>query len=406
MDRRSFLLGIAALSTTLSGCNSPNQSAFRVRLLKNSIPVQLPNQFRQQLTEFKDTPLDFKPENQLQTLFNSLQTWKRSSNSVPANKVVPDRSFSLPFSSNPEAVPDLITMGDYWLSVAIRQKLIQPLDPKTWQLWNQLPDRWKQLVTRDAQGNLLGTRDLNNTPIIPSQVWGAPYRWGATVIVYRTDIFRDRHLKPPQDWADLWREDLRGRIALLDQPRETIGLTLKKLGQSYNTADLSKVPNLEAELTALNRQTRFYSTDSVLQSLLVDDVWMAIAWSTDVLQAMKRNPTIAAVFPNSGTALFTDLWVRPAAVLSNQNKAVQSLLSQWISFCWQPAIAPQLSLLSQAASPILSTLDPATFPDSLKQNSLLVPSSERLDRSEFLEPISDTTIEQYRALWAKVRASV
>lgn len=382
MDRRSFLFGIAALSTTLTGCNNPNQSAFRVRLLKNSIPAQLPNEFRKQLTEFKDTRIDFKPADQLQTIFTSLQTWKRQ-----GGKPEPDRSFNLPFVPQETAIPDLVTMGDYWLSVAIRQQLIQPLDPKTWQLWNQLPDRWKKLVTRD------------------NQVWGAPYRWGATVIVYRTDIFRDRNLAPPKDWFDLWREDLRGRIALLDQPREAIGLTLKKLGQSYNTADLTKVPNLEAELTTLNRQTRFYSTDSILQSLLIDDVWMAVAWSTDVLQAMKRNPSIAAIFPNSGTALFSDLWVRPA-VVSNPDQAVQSLLGQWINFCWQPSIAPQLSLFSQAASPILSTLNPATFPDQLRQNALLVPPSQSLDRSEFLEPISDATIEQYRSLWAKIRSTV
>jgi len=196
---------------------------------------------------------------------------------------------------------------------------------------------------------------------------------------------------------------LRGRVALLDQPRETIGLTLKKLGQSYNTADLTKVPTLEAELAALNRQTRFYSSESSLQSLLIDDVWIAVAWSTDVFQAMKRNPTISAIFPNSGTALFSDLWVRPAVAPS---KTPIALLNQWINFCWQPAIASQLSLFSQAASPILSTLDPNTFPDQLKQNPLLVPKPELLDRSEFLEPLSDATIEQYRSLWAKIRGSV
>lgn len=383
MDRRSFLLGLTALSATLNGCSNPNQSAFRVRLLRNSLPIQFPNEFRRQLTEFKDTTIDIKPADQLQALFTALQTWKRQGGKPEA-----DRSFNLPFVSQQQnSIPDLVTMGDYWLSVAIRQQLIQPLDPKAWQLWNQLPDRWKKIVTRE------------------NQVWGAPYRWGSTVIVYRTDIFRDRNLTPPKDWADLWREDLRGRIALLDQPREIIGLTLKKLGQSYNTADLTKVPNLEAELTALNRQTRFYSSDSVLQSLLVDDVWMAVAWSTDVLQAMKRNPSIAAIFPSSGTALFTDVWVRPA-VASNQDKAIQSLVGQWINFCWQPSIAPQLSLLSQGASPILSTLDPATFPDRLRENALLVPPAELLDRSEFLEPVSDTTLEQYRSLWTKIRSSV
>ncbi|GAP98260.1 extracellular solute-binding protein [Leptolyngbya sp. NIES-2104] len=381
MDRRSFLLGIAALSTTLTGCNSPDQKAFRVRLLKNSIPLQFPNEFRKQLTEFKETSIDIKPADQLQTLFTALQGWKRQ-----GGKPEPDRSFNLPFVSQPATIPDLVTMGDYWLSVAIRQQLIQPLDPKTWQLWNQLPDLWKKLVTRE------------------NQVWGAPYRWGATVIVYRTDIFRDRNLTPPKDWADLWREDLRGRIGLLDQPREIIGLTLKKLGQSYNTANLT-IPTLEAELTALNRQTKFYSSDSVLQSLLVDDIWMAVAWSTDVLQAMKRNPSIAAIFPSSGTALFTDLWVRPA-VVPNQDKAAQSLVGQWINFCWQPSIAPQFSLLSQGASPILSTLDPATLPDQLRENALLVPPAQSLDRSEFLEPISDTTLEQYRSLWTKIRSSV
>ncbi|HTL89283.1 MAG TPA: extracellular solute-binding protein [Leptolyngbya sp.] len=389
MDRRSFLLGMTALGATLSGCSNANQAAFRVRLLKNSIPVQLPNEFRKQIKDLQNVNLDFKPESQLQTLFNRLQAWK-------ATNGKPQSAPGLPFiHRSSEPVADLVTLGDYWLAVAIRQNLIQPLDPNTWQLWNQLPDRWKQLVSRDNQGNL-----KPNAP-----VWGAPYRWGATVIAYRTDIFRDRNLQPPQDWADLWREDLRGRIALLDQPRETIGLTLKKLGQSYNTADLNKVPILEAELTALNRQALVYSSDTSLQSLLVDDVWAVVAWSTDVLQAMKRNSTIAAVFPHSGTALFTDLWVRPAQ--SNaQTALLNQLLNQWINFCWQPAIAPQLSLLSQAASPMLSTLDPKTFPEALQQNSLLTPQPELLDRSEFLKPISDTTIEQYRTLWAKIRQPI
>ena len=396
MDRRSFLFGITALGATISGCSNAEQTAFRVRLLKNSIPVQLPDQFRKQIKDLQNVTLDFKPEGQLQTLFANLQTWKQVGKAKSESTGLP--LTGLPFiSQSPEPVADLITMGDYWLSIAIRQNLIQPLDPNTWQLWNQLPDRWKQIVTRDNQGNLSSG----------AQVWGAPYRWGGTVIAYRTDIFRDRNLQPPQDWADLWREDLRGRIALLDQPRETIGLTLKKLGQSYNTTDLSKVPTLEAELAALNRQARFYSSDSVLQSLLVDDVWAIVTWSTDFLQATKRNSAIAAIFPNSGTALFTDLWVRPASAQSNaQSKTPISLLNQWINFCWQPEVAPQLSLFSQAASPILSTLNSNTFPEPLKQNSLLVPKPELLDRSEFLQPLSDTTIEQYRTLWAKIRQSI
>ncbi len=40
-----------------------------------------------------------------------------------------------------------------------------------------MPDRWRRLVRRDAQGL--------ESPAGP--VWGAPYRWGCTLIAYRRD---------------------------------------------------------------------------------------------------------------------------------------------------------------------------------------------------------------------------
>lgn len=41
-----------------------------------------------------------------------------------------------------------------------------------------------------------------------------------------------------QDWADLWRPDLAGKIAMVDSPREVIGAVLKYLGASYNTSNI------------------------------------------------------------------------------------------------------------------------------------------------------------------------
>lgn len=41
-----------------------------------------------------------------------------------------------------------------------------------------------------------------------------------------------------QDWADLWRLDLAGKIAMVDSPREVIGAVLKYLGASYNTGNI------------------------------------------------------------------------------------------------------------------------------------------------------------------------
>lgn len=389
MDRRSFLTAASILAlSTVTGCSSQGQAALKIWLLKNSIPPQLPGQFRKSLKD-QQTTLSFKPENQLQTLFSLLQTWKQQTGS--SQKSPFSLPFSLPFLENDTTtVPDLVTLGDYWLETAIRQGLIQPLNSDSWQQWKQLPERWRNIVTRSDRG----------IPDPKGKVWAAPYRWGSTVIVYRKDIFRQKDLQPPTDWSDLWREDLKGRISLPDQPREVIGLTLKHLGKSYNTADLKTVPNLESELLSLHKQVKFYSSNTYLQPLLLEDTWLAVGWSTDVLPLIQRNQPIAAVFPPSGTALWTDLWVRPARV---QNAS--TLLSDWINYCWRPDIATQLSQFSFAASPILTTLNSTTLPPEIQSNPLLMPKSDSLARSEFLEPLSATTVEQYRRLWETLRRS-
>ena len=390
MERRSFLTGAGALAlgTLLAGCNRQDQTALTIRLLKNSVPAQLVGAFRKSLPG-QSVNLDFKPESQLQALFTLLQTWKQPRNQTPPQRF----AIEIPFISQPStATPvDLVTLGDFWLETAIQQKLIQPLDSSLWQQWQQMPAKWRTIVTRNQQG-LLDPKGA---------VWAAPYRWGSTVILYRSDLFREKNLQPPTDWSDLWRDDLRGHISLLDQPREVIGLTLKRLGKSYNTIDLKTVPSLEPELRSLHQQVKFYSSDNYLQPLLLGDTWLAVGWSTDVLPLMQRSQPIVGVFPSSGTALWSDLWVQPIA--SQTSPATQALLSQWINFCWTPEIAPQLSLLSDAASPILNALDLATFPEALQKNALLSPSQTLLDRSEFLEPLPKSTVESYQTLWEKVR---
>lgn len=94
-------------------------------------------------------------------------------------------------------------------------------------------------------------------------IWAVPYRWGCMVIAYKTNKFQKHKLAPIevtsfstdpvnsckefmrecklelQDWADLWRPDLTGRISMVDSPREVVGAVLKYMGASYNTNDIN-----------------------------------------------------------------------------------------------------------------------------------------------------------------------
>ncbi len=328
MDRRSFLLSTSglALSQLLIGCGGNQNTQIKVQLLKGSIPSQVVNQFDKSLGN--KVKLKFAPVEQIQDLFKQLQNWQQK----PKANDEQGWSRFIPFKPDQKTpVADLVTLGDYWLKAAIEQKLIQPLEQTQVKQWSVLDEKWKKLVTRNDQGNL----DAQG------KVWAAPYRWGSTVIVYNRDRFKELGWTP-KDWDDLWRTELRSHISLLNQPREVIGLVLKKLGKSYNTEHLDQVPNLEKELRTLNQQVKFYSSNTYLQPLILGDTWLAVGWSNDVVSVLGRYPQLSAVIPQSGTALWTDLWVRPAGV------AKDPISYQWIDYCWQPNIAKQISLLTKS----------------------------------------------------------
>ncbi len=375
----------------LAGCSGQSKSVLTLRLLSGSIPPQILGEFQKAMgASLGNVQLNVAPEVQLQTLFTLLQTWKRQG-PPPAQSGWQWPGW-VPFvGDRGPAQPDLVTLGHYWLPPAIQQGLIQPLNPNAWPTWKTLAThpQWPALVTRDAQGR----------PDPQGQVWGAPYRWGSTVIAYRRDIFQEKGLPLPTDWADLWREDLTRRISLLDQPREVIGLTLKKLGQSYNTPDLTRLAQLEPELRRLHQQAKLYSSDAYLQPLLLGDTWAAVGWSTDILPLMQRNSNLAAVVPLSGTALWADLWVRPSQVTTTD----MPVLNEWINFCWQDKIAERLSLLSQATSPVIADLAPDQLSPELRNNRLLRPAADTLHNSEFLLPLPESTVQQYQTLWTKLR---
>jgi putative spermidine/putrescine transport system substrate-binding protein len=394
MERRAFLVGAGslALAQLTSSCSNGNRAALKVRLLRDSIPAQLVGEFRRGLQQ--SATVKFDPAKQIDELFKNLKAWKQQAEKKDAQSQLP-----LPFiGSKTPAIADLVTLGDYWLETAIAQQLIQPLKLDDLTGWQQLPPRWQEIVRRNNQGQVTKS----------GSIWGAPYRWGTTVIAYNREKFKELGWTP-KDWSDLWRPELRDRISLLDQPREVIGLALKKLGASYNTTNLQQVPNLKKELLALHQQVKFYSSSHYLQPLVLGDTYVAVGWSTDILPLRTTYREIEAVVPVSGTALWADIWVQPASVTTESNLEEtgnrQALMNQWIDYCWQSKPAREISLFTNATSPILTGITPTDLPKDLRENPLRLPAPSVLAKSEFLRPLPKSALAQYESLWKEIRLS-
>ncbi|MGP1382032.1 MAG: extracellular solute-binding protein [Thainema sp.] len=386
VNRRSVLIGGSALAAAqlLSACRPRQIPRLRVDYLKDSVPSSLLEIFQESQAE----PLDLRLQtsDQIRELYEMLVAIADPQNA-------PKPWLRLPFRNSGPPQLDIVTLGDYWLTKAIREELIQPLNVSQLSGWSQLPPQFQQLVQRNEQGSV----EPNGS------IWGAPYRWGSTVIIYRIQDFDDLGWTP-QDWSDLWRPELRGKISLLDSPREVIGLTLKRLGYSYNEPDLAAIAELPKALAELDQQVKVYTSTSYLEPLLIGDISLAVGWSTDIVPVLRKSRDLAAVVPVSGTALFADLWVQPASASSTDDAdSSTDLLSQWFNFYWQPEVGIQLALQAAGSSPVVPGLSADQLPETLQQDELSLPNSEILSKSEFLLPLTDDTAKKQFDLWEEMR---
>ena len=385
ITRRQFLVITTVITANqfLSSCSNPTET-LNVTMLQGSIPSQLVGAFRRNLAS--NIPIKFKLEGQLKKIFDLLKTWQQEEkpSSWGLNKLTN-------FWANNPAEADLVTLGNAWLENAIAQNLIQPLDISNLSSWQSLDPRFQKLVTRN---------DI---------VYAAPYRWGNTVIAYRKDKLLEFNRSESskieiKDWSDLWHPALTGRISLLDNYREVIGLTLKKLGHSYNSTNLGLIPKLESELKNLHQQVKFYSSTRYLQPLALGDSWAALGWSSDILPLVRRYPKeIGVVVPTSGTSLWADLWVQPKTT-NTRDEEMKARLESWIEFCWQNSGASTMMLFTNGISPILNQENKTELTQDLKNNKDFVLSSlESFSRSEFIYPLDPRIDQAYKSLWRRIR---
>lgn len=304
---------------------------------------------------------------------------------------------------------DIVSVGDSWLSFAIKNAIIEPVRGVEEQDWFKgLSDKWKVYLRRNHEGEI--------DP--EGEIWAAPYRWGSMVIAYKKSKFQKHKLAPIEDWADLWRPELAGRISMVDSPREVVGSVLKYMGASYNTKNIDlQVPGgknaVQQNLALLGKQVRLFDSMYYLKTFSMGDAWVAVGWSSDVLPIAKRMSNVAVVVPKSGTSLWADLWAIPAATKLETNqiggriRGPSPLIHQWIEFCLQAARAlPFKQEVIPGATPSAIENSVIEVPKELTKGkpkldtNLIagVPPPEILTKCEFLEPLPDATLSDYKLL--------
>ncbi|MEV6836941.1 spermidine/putrescine ABC transporter substrate-binding protein [Streptomyces sp. NPDC051133] len=157
---------------------------------------------------------------------------------------------------------------------------------------------------------IFGTYDYFTDPWYdPGSAHTVPFTAYKTGIGWR----RDRIGELTGSWKDLWSDEVRGKVFLLDDRDEVLGMGALALGMDVSTGDRRDLDRITSLLGTLRPRLRGFSSDSY-NNLLNGNALMTQAWSGD-MAAMLNQAKDPSVFgfeaPKEGTPINSDCYAIP-----------------------------------------------------------------------------------------------
>ena len=225
--------------------------------------------------------------------------------------------------------------------------------------------------------------------------YGVPYFWGTLGIAYRQDLVE----KAPTSWMDIMRpaQPLRGKIGMIENSRDLLGMALKALGHSANSTDTDAIKAAERLLLEQKPHVRTYNYLALTEesALVSGDIVAAMVYSGDALMVQEYDENIRYVVPVEGG----NIWVDYLAVLeSSRNK---QLAWAFINFLNEPENAAQLAEYVYYATP--NTAAEKLLPQEFLEDPVIYPGKETLARSEFHTPLPPRAAKKRNLAFARIR---
>ncbi|MEA2079271.1 MAG: spermidine/putrescine ABC transporter substrate-binding protein [Pseudomonadota bacterium] len=216
--------------------------------------------------------------------------------------------------------------------------------------------------------------------------YAVPYFWGTMGIAYRKDLVQ----APLSSWMDILQpaEYLHGRIGMVENSRDALGMALKALGYSANSTDAKQIKAAEQLLLAQKPHVKTYTYVALNEesALVNGDIIAAMLYSGDALMLQEHHQEIDYVVPSEGG----NIWVDYLVVLENPKN--KELAWAFLNFLNEPENAAQLAEFVYYATPNKGAekLLPAEF----LEDPVIYPSQAVLSRSEFYKPLPPSAVKR------------
>jgi len=273
---------------------------------------------------------------------------------------------------------DMIIMTDWMASRMIGLGWIQPLDA------SKIPNVHKNLIPA-----------LRNKPWDKDLKYHAPWQSGLTGIAYNAD-----ETDEVGSFTELLtRPDLKGKITLLTEMRDTMGFMLRTVGANpeefTDTQWQNAIDSLHKAVS--DGQVRSFNGNDYLNDLASGNTLACEAWSGDVIIAQQDNPNLKFVAPEEGLSLWADNMIVPNLATHQSNA------EEWMNYYYQPEVAAKLADWNWYICPVEGAQEEMLKLDKFAATSpLIFPDEKMLSNTWGFMALNDQQEIAYERDWSDV----
>jgi spermidine/putrescine transport system substrate-binding protein len=182
---------------------------------------------------------------------------------------------------------------------------------------------------------------------------------------------------------------------MMDSVRDSIGVTLKKLGYSLNSTNTDELADAEAALVEQKPLVLAYTGDEVKDKMIAGEAALAVVYSGDAITCIDQNSDLAYAIPEEGT----NLWFDAVCVLKGAKHYDAAM--KFIDFLCRTDIAEKNRAYINYSTPQTEVYN--ALPDEIKSDPVYYASQDIIDKSEIFVDLG-ASVSYYEEIWTRILA--
>jgi spermidine/putrescine transport system substrate-binding protein len=240
---------------------------------------------------------------------------------------------------------------------------------------------------------------LLNPDFDPGRNLSLPWQNGFAGLAWDTEVLPDGI----ESVDDLWKPDLKGKVTVLSELRDTMGVILLSQGVDISSADWGADEFAAAievlESNVVSGQIFGIKGNEYMQDFIAGDAAAGICWSGDitVMNAEVGYERFKFALPDTGGTLWGDTFVVPMG--STRKTNAETLMNYY----YEPEVAAEVAAWVNYITPVEGAQEAAIAIDpELAENQLIFPNADTLAQSKIFRGLTAQEENEYQAAFQAI----